>query len=67
MEDFLRHEYVISYPKTSYRILSGSPAKYPPIDGEALAVVEAVRHFDSYLYGRHFTIFVAGRVQPQVQ
>lgn len=30
--------------------------KFPTIDVEALAVVEAVRTFDSYLYGRRFVI-----------
>ena len=39
------------------RKLRDAELNYPPIDSEALAVVEAVRHFDAYIYGRHFTIF----------
>lgn len=35
--------------------------KFPTIDIEALAVVEAVRTFDPYLYGRHFKIITDHR------
>jgi len=39
------------------RKLRDSEKAFAPIDFEALAVVEAVRHFDPYLYGRPFDIF----------
>ena len=39
------------------RKLRDAELNYPPIDSEALAVVESVRHFDAYIYGRHFTIY----------
>ena len=38
--DFLRHEYVISYPKTSYRILFGSPV--PALKSEELYFCVAI-------------------------
>nr|XP_027229652.1 uncharacterized protein LOC113821374 [Penaeus vannamei] len=39
------------------RVLKEAETRYPTIDLEALAVVEAVRVFDPYIYGRHFTIW----------
>jgi len=38
------------------RTLKDTESRYPAIDLEALAVVEAVRVFDPYVYGRPFTI-----------
>lgn len=43
------------------RKLRDAEKKYPVIDHEALAVVEAVRHYNPYLYGRHFQIFTDHR------
>jgi len=43
------------------RKLRGAESRYPAIDLEALSVVEGVRIFDSYLYGRHFTIYTDHR------
>lgn len=43
------------------RKLRGPETHYPAIDLEALSVVEAVRIFDSYLYGRRFTILTDHR------
>ncbi|XP_069986294.1 uncharacterized protein [Penaeus vannamei] len=37
------------------RKLRGAETRYSATDLEALAVVESVRHFDAYLYGRRFT------------
>lgn len=39
------------------RKLRDSERKFPIIDLEALAVVESVRNYNAYLYGRPFTIF----------
>lgn len=39
------------------RKLKGPETRYSTIDAEALAVVEAVRNFDPYLYAKHFTIY----------
>ncbi|XP_037777067.1 uncharacterized protein LOC119574050 [Penaeus monodon] len=39
----------------------GAETRYPAIDLEALAVVEGVRTFDSYLYGRRFTVYTDHR------
>jgi len=39
------------------RKLRPAETRYPAIDLEALSVVEGVRVFDSYLYGRHFIIY----------
>lgn len=39
------------------RKMKEAETRYSAIDAEALAVVEAVRTFDPYLYGRHFTIY----------
>ena len=41
--------------------ISAAESRYPAIDLEALSVVEGVRIFDSYLYGRHFTIYTDHR------
>ena len=50
------------YPISYYsRKLKGAEERYAPIDLEALAVVEAVRHFDPYVYGRHFVIYTDHR------
>ena len=50
------------YPISYYsRKLRGAEERYAPIDLEALAVVEAVRHFDPYVYGRHFVIYTDHR------
>ena len=43
------------------RKLHGAEESYSAIDTEALAVVEAVRQFDAYLYGRHFIIYTDHR------
>lgn len=43
------------------RKLRDAEKKYPVIDLKALAVVEAVRHYNAYLYGRHFQIFLDHR------
>ena len=43
------------------RKLRDVETKYSPIDVEALAVVEGVRHFDAYLYGRHFVVYTDHR------
>jgi len=39
------------------RILKDAESRYPIIDLEALAVVEAIRIFDPYIYGRCFTVW----------
>ena len=39
------------------RVLNETECRYSAIDLEALAVVEAVRAFDSYVYGRRFSIW----------
>lgn len=39
------------------RKLRGAETRYSATDSEALAVVEAVRAFDPYIYGRRFTVF----------
>ena len=38
------------------RTLNDAESRYNAIDLEALAVVEGVRVFDPYVYGRHFTV-----------
>jgi len=43
------------------RKLRDPESRYPAIDLEALAVVEGVRVFDSYLYGRHFIVYTDHR------
>jgi len=43
------------------RKLHDPETRYPAIDCEALAVVEGVRVFDSYLYGRMFLIYTDHR------
>jgi len=43
------------------RKLRDSETRYPAVDCEALAVVEGVRVFDSYLYGRKFLILTDHR------
>jgi len=43
------------------RKLRDAETRYPAIDLEALAVVEGVRTFDSYLYGRRFTVYTDHR------
>lgn len=43
------------------RKLKGPETRYSATDSEALAVVEVVRHFDPYLYGREFNIFTDHR------
>ena len=43
------------------RKLRDSERNYPVIDLEALAVVESVRHYNAYLYGRPFTIYTDHR------
>jgi len=43
------------------RKLRDPETRYPTIDLEALAVVEGVRVFDSYLYGRHFIVYTDHR------
>lgn len=50
--------YAIAYYS---RKLRDAETRYPAIDLEALAVVEGVRVFDSYLYGRHFTVYTDHR------
>lgn len=39
------------------RVLKETETRYPIIDLEALAVVEAIRIFDPYIYGRCFTVW----------
>ena len=41
--------------------MKGPEVRYSATDSEALAVVEAVRAFDPYVYGRNFTIFTDHR------
>jgi len=43
------------------RKLRGAETRYSATDLEALAVVESVRHFDAYLYGRRFTVLTDHR------
>jgi len=43
------------------RKLRSSETRYPTIDLEALAVVEGVRVFDPYLYGRRFVVYTDHR------
>jgi len=43
------------------RKLRDAETRYPAIDLEALSVVEGVRVFNSYLYGRHFIIYTDHR------
>jgi len=43
------------------RTLKDAESRYPAIDLEALAVVEAVQVFDPYVYGRPFTIYTDHR------
>jgi len=43
------------------RKLRDAETRYPAVDLEALAVVEGVLVFDSYLYGRHFTVYTDHR------
>jgi len=43
------------------RKLRNAESRYPAIDLEALAVVEGVRVFDPYVYGRRFKIFTDHR------
>lgn len=50
--------YAIAYYS---RKLRDAELRYPTIDTEALAVVEAVRVFDPYLYGRSFIIYTDHR------
>jgi len=43
------------------RKLRGSEIRYSVTDLEALAIIESVRHFDAYLYGKSFTIITDHR------
>ena len=43
------------------RKMKGAETRYSATDSEALAVVESVRAFDPYLYGRKFTVFTDHR------
>ena len=43
------------------RKMQDAESRYPPIDMEALAVVEGVRVFDPYVYGRKFDIYTDHR------
>lgn len=43
------------------RKLRGAETRYSATDAEALAVVEGVRAFDPYIYGRHFTVYTDHR------
>ena len=48
-------EIVIVYAS---RTLNRSECNYSATEREALAVVEGVRYFQHYLYGRHFTVVI---------
>ena len=48
------------------RQLWGAEARYSTTELEALAVLEAVRHFSYHLYGRHFTAFTDHRPLEQL-
>ncbi|XP_037783691.1 uncharacterized protein LOC119579918 [Penaeus monodon] len=56
--DDLQIPYTIAYYS---RKLRDPESRYPTTDLEALAVVEGVRVFDSYLYGRHFIVYTDHR------
>jgi len=43
------------------RKLRGAETRYSATDAEALAVVEGVRAFDPYIYGRQFTVYTDHR------
>jgi len=43
------------------RKLRGPETRYSATDSEALAVVEGVRAFDAYIYGRQFTVYTDHR------
>lgn len=47
-------ERVIAY---SGRSLNPAERNYSVTEREGLAVVDGIKHFQSYLYGRHFTIY----------
>lgn len=50
--------YAVAYYSRKFR---AAESNYPPIDQEALAVVEGVRVFDPYVYGRKFKIYTDHR------
>lgn len=43
------------------RKMKGPEIRYSATDGEALAVIEAIRHFNPYVYGGDFTVFTDHR------